>query len=1064
MSTDVRQPQRSWPAPLIVSGVLGAAAALIVPFMKHQLGPHVSFLPAVIALVSVLDLISAYLLQQQFRAEGDPRSLAMAGAYTWSFVVMLGYALAFPGVVSPTPPFASDASVAPWLFVIWHTGFPVLLSLGWVVRPRWLITPGLARNRPRFVWMTQLASATFAATIVAIIVTTGQGLPVLIHGHDTSRMTSLTAPVSLPLVALATIAVTWKLRRHTGPERWVSTAAWTSLFDLLLMYFSHNRYSVGWYAGRTLTVVAAAAVLLALLRTMSQLRVTLRETLARERLVEQLQRTILDNLGVAVILTNLSGKAEMVNQAALSLFPHLRSGERPAQWPMLTADGAPVANEDRPSALTARTGVGIRDRVIVVHETPESEPMWLTVNTTPVLDVDGTTTAVLASYSDVRERERALTDLERVAGELEVARDEALAATKAKSAFLATMSHEIRTPMNAVIGMTELLLGTSLNSQQRELSEMVRDSGDSLLLIINDILDFSKIEAGLLELDSQAFELRDCIEGALTNVTFMAGEKGLRLSAELDHTCPDLVVGDVTRFRQVIVNLLSNAVKFTSKGEVALTVSAVALDGPQEGSLQLQVEVSDTGIGIRESGLGRLFHQFSQVDSSTTRKYGGTGLGLVISRRLAEAMGGELRVQSVEGEGSTFTFTSVVTGVINRRRTAPDLVDRSVLVISDHERSRRVTRGLLEGWGVSCTDVATADLGLQALRGQLPFDAALIDLDDSAVDLFVQSLNQIPHGSELPLILFSNLGANLTAEHRSVFTDTVTRPPKSRALYDKLLALFADAGPTAADSGSRHRRNGESSAPATSLRVLLAEDNAINRRVGELILAQLGHQVATACDGEHALLELRKAHYDIVLMDIQMPGIDGLETTRRIRAELPADQQPHIVALTASALAGDRGACLAAGMDDYLTKPLREAELRAAFAGVTTRGGASAEATHPPHPQAVHVAVFDALVAQLGEAQPELREQLLTSYLIQSGPHIAELVAAAERADPPTVGRLAHQMRSSSELLGALELAELLGLAEQSARSGNGNDLIPVARRIQHEYGRVEADMELLRA
>ncbi len=1062
-----------WPAPLVASAALAAGAALILPFATHDLGPHNGFLPAVIAIVAGLDLASAYLLLQRYRYEGDPRTLAMAGAYSWSLVVMLGYAGAFPGVTSAEPPLATAPSVAPWLYVIWHTGFPVLLALAWIAPSLGQVVEDPAGNRRRRAWISQLTSAGAAAFIVSVIVAAGSHLPVLIHARDASRMTTLTASIALPLVALAGITLTRALRGHVGPERWASTAVCACFLDLLLTYFSRSRYSVGWYAGRTLTIVAAGVVLLAMLRAVSQLRVALREMLSRELQVEQLQDTILDNLGVGVVLTDLAGEIVMVNRAACALFPNLLPGELPARFRMLTSEGTSVLEEEHPAALTARTGEALVDRVIML-EAPDGEPKWLAVNTTPITDAHGKTSAVLTSYSDVGERERARADLERVAGELGIARDDALAATKAKSAFLATMSHEIRTPMNAVIGMTELLLDTRLDSQQRELTQTVRDSGDSLLLIINDILDFSKIEAGLLDLDAQPFELLDCIEAALANVAFIASDKGLRLSVELDDNCPDLVVGDGMRFRQVVVNLLSNAVKFTPKGEVEVTVSAQPREGLHEGTLELRIAVRDSGVGISQQGLDHLFQRFSQVDSSATREFGGTGLGLAISRLLAEAMGGGLHAESTLGEGSTFTFTSVLVGTANRRRPPETLRGRSALLVGEDPRSRRILRKLLTDWGINSTEAATLEAALRLLAGPRCFDVGLIDLKDFDVDgeRLAGAIKDQPGSQELPLILLTDISANLSKEFRSLFAETVTKPARSRTLRNKLELLLADDSRVAsATHVGVARRSSEKSTEADSLRVLLTEDNPINRRVAELMLAKLGHQVETAFDGEEAIRALQQASYDVVLMDVQMPGMDGLEATRVIRAELPRAQQPHIVALTASVLAGDREACLAAGMNDYLTKPLSLGSLRVALAEAQALSENAAVAGVLPASMGVDVSVgsgvdprvLDALVSELGNAEPDLRRQLIDGYLDQSGPQIAELIEAAAKADPLTVRRLAHLMRSSSAMLGAQTLAELLGTAEQIAGSEAG-DLNQVANSIRSEYDRVAAHMMRLSA
>jgi len=527
----------------------------------------------------------------------------------------------------------------------------------------------------------------------------------------------------------------------------------------------------------------------------------------------------------------------------------------------------------------------------------------------PLFDAHGELYATCGVSLDVTERQRATEEMAR-------ARDVALAATAAKSAFLATMSHEIRTPMNAVIGMTGLLLDTDLDERQRDFVETIRSSGDALLAVINDVLDFSKIEAGELTLERHEFDLRSCAEASADLVAPAALGKGLELLVAVDERCGTSAVGDPSRLRQVLVNLLSNAVKFTAAGEVVLTV------GPGPGGCgSVSFAVRDTGIGIPADRRDRLFRSFSQVDDSTTRVYGGTGLGLAISRSLVLAMGGDLTVDSQPGRGSTFRFTVPLEPAAAPPEPPAGLRGRRVLLVDDNATSRDVLGAQLAAWGLSCTTVADVAQAVRRAAEGPSYDVAVVDGD------------LIPDGADigaLPLVVLTGLAGRPAA----VGERPIPKPAKGSALQAALLAaLGVGLEATAASPLPVPAPAIAPVAPAARLRVLLAEDNAVNQKVAQLMIARLGHRVDTVGNGCEAVAALRGAPYDLVLMDVQMPEMDGLEATRRIRAELPPGRQPRIVAMTASALLQDRRACAEAGMDGHLAKPVRQEDLAAVLAG-----------------------------------------------------------------------------------------------------------------------------------
>ncbi|MDX2186030.1 MAG: response regulator [Opitutaceae bacterium] len=541
-----------------------------------------------------------------------------------------------------------------------------------------------------------------------------------------------------------------------------------------------------------------------------------------------------------------------------------------------------------------------------------------------------------------------ITDRKRIERELARAKDEALAQARLKADFLAAMSHEIRTPLNAITGMTSLLAHTKLDDEQREYVSTVRGACDSLLAIINDILDFSKIESGKLELENEPYSLLACVETALDFVAGRAQDKGLEVACWVDPLLPPWLLGDITRVRQVITNLVSNAVKFTPSGEVFVSCRALA---GTDGRPCVRVTVRDTGIGIRGDVLPHLFHAYTQADATIARTHGGTGLGLAICRRLTELMEGRIWAESEPGRGSRFHFEIPL---LPADMAAPELDypadilrGRRFLVVDDHPSSQEVIQLHLEAWGALGVSATSPLSGLALLRSGEVFDGIIVDYDMPIMDGVTFARGLQDHPGCPPMVLLAPLGKKASALQEGIFEMVLTKPLKAyqlRAAISRIFVRRLDKSQKSANTVSGSAVDLQVSEPLRA-RVLIVDDNLINQSVARTLLEQVGATAAIAASGEAALRQLRRENFDFVLMDMQMPGLDGAETTRRIRKEIPVDVQPVVIALTAYATSENRDKCLNAGMDDFIAKPLDPVLL-----GTTVRRWIEARRAHNAHP------------------------------------------------------------------------------------------------------------------
>src|ERR1700735_3980832 len=745
--------------------------------------------------------------------------------------------------------------------------------------------------------------------------------------------------------------------------------------------------------------------------------------------------SLIENIPLAIVATGSNDKVQMCNPAFEAFF-------RYSQQAVL---GRPLAGLITNSELRAEiesTLESLREgkSVHLVTRRSRGDGSLVDVEAYSVpLGLENKRTGALMLYQDITERKMAEKAMSQ-------AREAAEAASKAKSEFLANMSHEIRTPMNGIMGMTELTLETDLNAEQREYLGMVKTSADSLLKLLNDILDFSKIEAGKLDLDFTEFPLRQSLGETLKTLGLRAHQKSLELAWQVADEVPDYLVGDLGRLRQIIINLIGNALKFTEQGEVFLLVEKVR-DSSEE--VELHFSVRDTGIGIAKDKQSEIFAPFTQADGSTTRLYGGTGLGLGIATRLVEMAGGKIWVERELGRGSTFHFTIhfAIAGEKNRGRKLPDtevLQDSAVLIVDDNKTNRIILLEMLKQWGLRPEAVGGARLALAALEraraADSPFDLVITDLHMPGADGFalVEDIRENSRSALTPVIMLSS-GSQRGDRDRCRdlgIAACLMKPVQPSELLDVLLSELTKAVPKVPRAIAVQPAIGEQ---RPLLKVLLAEDNAVNRLLATRLLEKYGNTVVAVENGQEALASIERESFDLVIMDVQMPVMEALEEIRTVRRkEQTSGLHLPIIALTAHAMKGDRERCLAAGADEYLTKPIRAADFFAALGRIKAGSAApSSSLAAPAPPPSTSRTAIDLEQALHRVGDQETLEELARLFIEECPKLMDQIRQSLATSDGAALERFAHSLQGSSASLGAPGISRASLELQELARSGH---------------------------
>lgn len=1019
--------------------VLGSILAFLgtAPFAQVPLTPIPAFLPAYQAAVIIGDVITFILLLGQYdilRARG---LFVIACGYLFNAAMAIFHALSFPGLFAPSGLLNSGPQTTAWLYFFWHGFFP-LFVIAYVFLKGKAVTP-IERRIP-LAWAMCIAViiALALASAFMLLATSGAWLLPQIMSGNMDASTKIFVALAVWGISLAALVLLWLRKPHSLLDMWLMVIMLIWILDVALAaVLNHGRYDVGWYMGRGYGLMAASFVLIALLLENGKLYGQLASASARER-------AYLSNLHDPAVTIDAHGIVRNANPALERVLGYSAEAILGRNVSVLMPEQQ-RSEHDGYIQRYLQTGIahiiGTGREVVGQHKNGALIPLDLSVSE---FSHDGEK-FFIGTFHDLRDRNRLIDELTK-------ARADAEQANQAKSAFLATMSHEIRTPMNGVLGMLEVLEHGSLTEHQRDQVHTMRDSAATLLALIDDILDFSKIEAGRIELEREPMSVADLVEGLCTSQLSVARRRGVALRMFVDPELPERVLGDDTRLRQVLYNLVGNAIKFSAgnparAGRVEVRVTLAARD-----PLRIAFAVKDNGIGIDEAARTRLFTPFTQAEASTTRRFGGTGLGLTICRRLVDLMGGEIGVTSSPGEGSTFTVTLPFAPALEQpAREQPDLSGLFCFLLDNADIDAEALSRYLEYAGATvrrCSDVE------DAVRFAAAADTPVVLIHaegesrhwrDSEISTHLRGIC-IGHGRRRR----ARLG---TPDSVSIDGDVLCRQAFLRAVA----VAAGRASPEIFDTRTTDALPGNLTPPPTVAQaraenrlILVAEDDSVNQKVVLQQLALLGYAAEVASDGAEALARWGDGGFALLFTDLHMPAMDGYQLAAEIRRlEGGGGNRIPIIALTANALRGEAARAKVAGMDDYLTKPVALARLREVLDAWLPRDEATS-AFGPAH--TLDVAVLQRLVGD----DPAVLRDFLSDYARTAAQAVAELRMAVAAKDHAQITTIAHKLKSSSRSVGALPLGDLCAELENAGKRNDG----PAVARCMAQFETLFAEAE----